>query len=291
MRGEYKIRKGESLYEIDAHWIYMPCYYIVDSSIPALGCVVDVFNLSDAIGENLAQKMEERVSNGDLLGARVEGYACWIRPSRKVLFQNEIPVDKSMTPKLIDMSRFYDSVLEKANLAYSSNQQYKFSYEPGEPFTIKAENTNGVLVVAQGKKFRRTWSSDRRKMRSLIRDASENRVMSAKVEGYQIYIVGENWRKEILSETDVQVILYNMTKYYKEEHIRDIYQLYEYKDMSDEEYEKTYSRRDKKAQGRNIMIYSAVVLIIALILYFRVFLGLLGVIMLFAYADDMFARR
>lgn len=173
--------------------------------------------------ENLAQKMEERVSNGDLLGARVEGYACWIRPSRKVLFQNEIPVDKSMTPKLIDMSRFffeevikkeayrfYDSALEKANLAYSSNQQYKFSYEPGEPFTIKAENTNGVLVVAQGKKFRRTWSSDRRKMRSLIRDASENRVMSAKVEGYQIYIVGENWRKEILSETDVQVILYNI---------------------------------------------------------------------------------
>lgn len=104
MRREYKIRKGESLYEIDAHWIYMPCYYIVDSSIPALECVVDVFNLSDAIGENLAQKMEERVSNGDLLGARVEGYACWIRPSRKVLFQNEIPVDKSMTPKLIDMS-------------------------------------------------------------------------------------------------------------------------------------------------------------------------------------------
>lgn len=39
------------------------------------------------------------------------------------------------------------------------------------------------------------------------------------------------------------------------------------------------------------MIYSAVVLIIALILYFRVFLGLFGVIMLFAYADDMFARR
>lgn len=61
--------------------------------------------------------------------------------------------------------------------------------------------------------------------------------------------------------------------------------------MSDEEYEKTYSRRDKKAQGRNIMIYSAVVLIIALILYFRMFLGLFGVIMLFAYADDMFARR
>lgn len=176
---------------------------------------------------------------------------------------------------------------------------YKLIYAPREILGFTQERVNAVtndaiILTAAIHMFVKHSRADRKRVTKFVDRANKNGLKVVKADGYQIYIEAKSWNKEILSDDDVLVILEHIAPFFKKNWKPLVYTLSDFTDMSDEEYISAYGERDekeKKETKRTILIEGIVLTVILALVISGYFIGFFGLVLLAAYADDMFARR
>ena len=177
--------------------------------------------------------------------------------------------------------------------------EYKLIYAPREILGFTQERVNAVtsdaiILTASIHVFVKHSRIDREKATKFVNRAKKNGLKVFKADGYQIYIEAKWWNKEILSDDNVLDILEHIAPFFKKNWKPLVYTLSAFKDMSDEEYISAYGERDekeKKETRRSILIGGLVLTVILALVISGYFIGFFGLVLLVAYADDMFARR
>jgi len=273
----YNIRKGPSQKP--------PLYYIEEKDFPEMRCIVECFNLKQSDDADSAKKLKERIERGEEIGTIIEGYTICVHPSNHTKRSDTIITSDNLRPIIQKMSEafknevidkepylFYDflgsfdviaceSKPKKAAhehyLSLSSPErqkieglQYKFTFEKKShlSFVIDAVNDGGVFMHAKGTLYTNDSLSNRKRIKRLIKQSVEKNRLVAKVEGYQIFIEAKMWDNKILSDEDALVMLNQMARYYAKHHFNDIapYSPKDFKDTSEEEYQRLFGERDKK---------------------------------------------
>lgn len=177
--------------------------------------------------------------------------------------------------------------------------EYTLTYVPREilGFTqerVRAVSGDVIILTASIHMFVKHSRIDRERAKKFEDKAKKNGLKVFKADGYQIYIEAKSWNKEILSDNDVLGILEQIFPFFKKEWKPLVYKLSDFKDMSDEEYINAYGERDKKEKKetrKSIIIGGIVLTVILALVISGYFIGFFGLVMLIAYADDLFARR
>ena len=177
--------------------------------------------------------------------------------------------------------------------------EYTLVYDPCEilGFTherIRAIQGDDILLTASVHMYLRHSKGDRDRAKKFTDKVKKNGLKVVKAEGYQIYVEAKQWDKDILSNDIVVDILEQIVPFFLKNWKSLVYHLSDYKDITDEEYMLAYGERDfkdKRETKRQIIIGSAVLAVILALMVSGYFIGFFGIIMLFAYADDLFARR
>ena len=177
--------------------------------------------------------------------------------------------------------------------------EYTLIYDPWEILGFKYERVRAIqgddiLLTASVHLYLRHSKADRDRLHKITAKIRNKRLKTVKADGYQIYVEAKQWDKDILSDDDVVEILEQIVPFFLKRWKPLVYHLSDYKDITDEEYRLTYGERDfkdKRETKRQIIIGSAVLAVILALMVSGYFIGFFGIIMLFAYADDLFARR
>lgn len=179
------------------------------------------------------------------------------------------------------------------------SRQYNLLYDPREilGFTqerVRAVSCDDVILTATIHMFVKHSRIDRERAIKFADKAVKKGLKVVKADGYQIFVEAKTWNKEILTDEDVLDILEQIVPFFKKEWKPFVYKFPDFQDMSDEEYLSAYGERDKKEKKetrRTIIIGGVVLTVILALVISGYFIGFFGLIMLVAYADDMFARR
>lgn len=161
---------------------------------------------------------------------------------------------------------------------------------------ISAENENGRLVSASIRLFENTSVVRRRHCKRLVKDALSGDKIIAKVEGYQILLIARSWNKSLLTQEDVKVLLNQMASYFLTEEVGQNPEGFKfYLDVSDEEFDRRLANKEIRDDTyKRSLFFAGITLGVAILVFLGMkgwLLGGFGLIMLLAYADDMFARR
>lgn len=209
-----------------------------------------------------------------------------------------IPEKPVISTERLETSDKHFLTVRKPERIVVDNLRYKFDYSPdkitGGPLYINAVNSNGLLLCAKVHRYYNDNLIDRRRLKRLIKRYEVGKSLIAKVDGYQVILVAKRWVKSKISYEDVLVILNQMADYYMKDYMKPSLDKYHFKDISEEDYQATYAERDKKNakdNRRTIIITGLIMTVILALVISGWFISIFGVILFFAYLDDMLARR
>lgn len=163
---------------------------------------------------------------------------------------------------------------------------------------IYAKNKEGRLLSARIRLFDNKSVVQRKQCKQIVNEAVNGEKYVAKVKGYQILLIAKTWKRDILSDEDVVVLLNQMASFFLTKEMQEyprIQAFSSYCDISDEEFEKKLASKEIRDDTfKKPLILAGIIIGIAVLVHLAIkgwLLGLFGVIMLLAYGGDMFARR
>lgn len=163
---------------------------------------------------------------------------------------------------------------------------------------IYAKNKEGRLLTARIRLFDNQSVVKRKQCKRIVNEAVTGEKIVAKVKGYQILLIARTWKRDILSDEDVVVLLNQMASYFLTNEMQEyprIQAFISYRDISDEEFDKKLANKEIRDDTlKRPLICAGIVLGIAIFVFLAIkgwLIGGFGFIMLLAYLGDMFARR
>ncbi len=156
---------------------------------------------------------------------------------------------------------------------------------------IEAHDKDGNLIlVAKEIRYYRLDMGDRKKFLKTMRRLESGEVLAVKVPKYQIVLLPKKRKDLSLSDDKILDILKDMAKNYdKVMGISFIMNMNPWLDISDEEF-KIKLKEGRVARDYRFLIPIAIAVVVFLIIK-GWFIGGFGILMLIAFAGDMFARR